>query len=253
MTCLRASIPAPWPRRRLAHAAIPCLLPSLDHRSEGNTANTFWIKDGIRLNDNIHAEQDLQSIKKNASSGQLLQSLLWNRHDLPSLEHGRLCRHHDGFTLTGTVVASLEGRTLHCSYEVETTSSWETRKVRITLSSGTEEQSLHLERDDDGRWWNGDTELTAFAGMTDIDLGITPSTNTLPIRRLQLEPGESAAMTAVWIRFPSLTVAPLPQRYTRTGEFAYRYESNHGSYQADLEVDEHGLVTTYADIWSRTR
>lgn len=129
---------------------------------------------GSRLNNNMHAEQDLQSIgQKNASSGQLLQSLLWNRHDLPSLEHGRLYRHHDGFTLTGTVVASLEGRTLHCSYEVETTSCWETRKVRITLSSGTEEQSLHLERDDEGRWWNGDTELTAFAGMTDIDLGIT--------------------------------------------------------------------------------
>lgn len=209
---------------------------------------------GSRLNNNMHAEQDLQSIgQKNASSGQLLQSLLWNRHDLPSLEHGRLYRHHDGFTLTGTVVASLEGRTLHCSYEVETTSCWETRKVRITLSSGTEEQSLHLERDDEGRWWNGDTELTAFAGMTDIDLGITPSTNTLPIRRLQLEPGESATMTAVWIQFPSLTVAPLPQRYTRTGECAYRYESNHGAYQADLGVDDHGLVTTYADVWSRTR
>ncbi len=212
---------------------------------------------GSRLNNNMHAEQDLQSIgQKSASSGQsvqLLQSLLWKRHDLPSLEHGRLYRHHDGFTLTGTVVASLEGRTLHCSYEVETTSSWETRKVRITLSSGTEEQSLHLERDDEGRWWNGDTELTAFAGTTDIDLGITPSTNTLPIRRLQLEPGESATMTAVWIQFPSLTVAPLPQRYTRTGEFAYRYESSHGAYQADLGVDEHSLVTTYADVWSRTR
>ena len=61
--------------------------------------------------------------------------------------------------------------------EVETTRSWQTRKVKIKLSSGTEVQSLHLERDDDGRWWNGDTELTGFAGMTDIDLGITPSTN----------------------------------------------------------------------------
>ncbi|ETT57163.1 putative glycolipid-binding domain-containing protein [Paenibacillus sp. FSL H8-0457] len=122
------------------------------------------------MNNNMHAEQDLQSIgPKNASSGQsgqLLQSLLWNRHDLPSLEHGRLYRHDDGFTLTGTVVASLEGRTLHCSYEVETTSSWETRKVRITLSSGTEEQSLHLERDDEGCWWNGDTELTALSQRT---------------------------------------------------------------------------------------
>lgn len=130
---------------------------------------------------------------------------------------------------------------------------WQTRKVKIELSSGTEEQSLHLERDDDGRWWNGDSELTAFAGMNDIDLGITPSTNTLPIQRLGLKPGESASMTAVWIQFPSLTIAPLAQQYTRTGEYAYRYESNDGAYQADLEVDEHGLVTRYADVWSRAR
>lgn len=206
------------------------------------------------MNDNIHADADMQHIEqKTISPGQLLQSLLWNRHDLPSLEHGRLYRHHAGFTLTGMVVAGLDGRQLHCSYEVETTRSWQTRKVKIRLSSGTEDQSLHLERDDNGRWWNGDTELTAFAGMNDIDLGITPSTNTLPIRRLELEPGESMSMTAVLVQFPSLIVTPLPQQYTRTGEYTYRYESNHGAYQADLEVDEHGLVTRYADVWSRAR
>lgn len=206
------------------------------------------------MNDNMHVEEEMKpNGLLNTNSNQLLQSLLWNRHDLPSLEHGRLYRHHHGFTLTGMVVASLEGRPLHCSYEVETTSSWQTRKVKIKLSIGTEVQSLHLEREDDGRWWDGDTELTAFAGMTDVDLGITPSTNSLPIRRLKLRPGESASMTAVWIQFPSLTIAPLPQQYTRTGEYTYRYESNDGAYQADLEVDEHGLVTKYADVWSRAR
>ncbi|MPY16028.1 putative glycolipid-binding domain-containing protein [Paenibacillus glucanolyticus] len=184
---------------------------------------------------------------------QLLQSLLWNRHDLPSLEHSRLYQHQEGFTLTGTVVASLDTQPLHCSYEVKTTSGWKTREVRIHLSNGTKEQSLHLKQDEDNRWWSSGTELRSFAGMNDIDLGITPSTNTLPIRRLQLKPGESASMIAVWIQFPSLTVSPLPQRYTRTGERSYRYESNNGAYQADLEVDEHGLVTKYADVWSRTR
>lgn len=202
----------------------------------------------------MHAEADNQPLgQKTTSPGQLLQSLLWNRHDLPSLEHCRLYRRHAGFALTGMVVTGLDGRQLHCSYEVETTRSWQTRNVKIRLSSGAVDQSLHLERDDDGRWWNGDTELTAFAGMTDIDLGITPSTNTLPIRRLKLKPGERASMTAVWIQFPSLTIAPLPQQYTRTGEYTYRYESNDGAYQADLEVDEHGLVTKYADVWSRVR
>lgn len=187
------------------------------------------------------------------SSRQLLHSLLWNRHDQPSLEHSRLYSHNEGFTLTGTVVASLDAQPIHCSYEVDTTSSWETREVHVHLSSGTEERSLRLQRDEDNRWWSSGTELAPFAGMTDIDLGITPSTNTLPIRRLQLEPGESASMIAVWIQFPSLTISPLPQRYTRTGERSYRYESNDGAYQADLEVDEHGLVTKYADVWSQTR
>ncbi|MEC0306384.1 putative glycolipid-binding domain-containing protein [Paenibacillus lautus] len=75
----------------------------------------------------------------------------------------------------------------------------------------------------------------------------------MPIRRLGLKPGESASMTAVWIQFPSLTIAPLAQQYTRTDEYAYRYESNYGAYQADLEDDEHVLVSRYADVWSRAR
>ncbi|GAE04428.1 hypothetical protein JCM10914_473 [Paenibacillus sp. JCM 10914] len=110
-----------------------------------------------------------------------------------------------------------------------------------------------MRRDEENRWWEGgtDRELGALAGLTDIDLGISPSTNTLAIRRLRLQPGDSAAITAAWVRFPSLEISPLPQRYTRTGENTYRYESNDGAFQADLEIDEHALVTQYADIWSR--
>ena len=129
------------------------------------------------MNDNIYAEADNHHLGQNHHPWQASAVDALEQARSPSLEHGRLYRHHTGFTLTGMVVAGLDGRPLHCSYEVETTRSWQTRKVKIKLSSGTEVQSLHLERDDDGRWWNGDTELTGFAGMTDIDLGITPSTN----------------------------------------------------------------------------
>ena len=38
------------------------------------------------------------------------------------------------------------------------------------------------------------------------------------------------------------------QRYTRTAEHVYRYES--GTYAADIAVDEAGLVTDY-DEWRR--
>ena len=51
-----------------------------------------------------------------------------------------------------------------------------------------------------------------------MDLSATPSTNTLPIRRLALDVGASREVRAAWIRFPSCEIAPLPQRYTRLAD-----------------------------------
>ena len=39
------------------------------------------------------------------------------------------------------------------------------------------------------------------------------------------------------------------QTYTRLDEYTYRYKS--GTFEADLDVDDDGLVTSYAE-WRRT-
>jgi uncharacterized protein len=111
----------------------------------------------------------------------------------------------------------------------------------------------------DGHWFkvNNDhrthssqeIELTDLAGCIDVDLGLTPATNTLPIRRLQLEIGETATLMAAWVKFPSLDIVPLEQRYERLSEFSYRYSST--NFTALLEVDELGLVTHYEGGWER--
>jgi hypothetical protein len=51
-------------------------------------------------------------------------------------------------------------------------------------------------------------------GAIDIDLSISPFTNTLPIRRMDLAPGNSADIVAAYIRVPELTATRDPQRYT---------------------------------------
>src|SRR5207245_10458825 len=84
---------------------------------------------------------------------------------------------------------------------------------------------------------------------TDVDLEISPSTNTIPIRRLNLALGQDSEVIAAWVRFPALTVELLPQRYTRTGANQYRYASR--DFVTDLEVDDLGLVTRYEGGWSR--
>lgn len=77
---------------------------------------------------------------------------------------------------------------------------------------------------------------------------VAPPSNSLPIRRLRLEIGQSRELVAAWLRFPDLRVAPVIQRYTRTGENTYIYESVASGYR-ELIVDEDGIVQTYDGEW----
>ncbi len=93
------------------------------------------------------------------------------------------------------------------------------------------------------------TECPAVAGCIDIDLGFSPSTNLLPIRRLALSVGEEAKVKAAWLPFPSLEFEVLSQIYRRDAERTYRYESGGGIFVSVLEVNAAGLVTSYRGLW----
>jgi hypothetical protein len=187
------------------------------------------------------------------------RTVVWQRVSEPGLEH---CMLYVGTveptTFDGSVIAALDGRPIRVEYMVECDSAWATRRAsaRCIFPDGRD-PSLVLQRDDENRWYRagddlpeGEVELPELQGCVDVDLGITPATNTLPIRRLNLAVGESADVTAAWVRFPELSVRPLRQRYTRLDANRYRYESDTG-FTAELTVDDSGLVTLYPGGWEQ--
>jgi len=52
-----------------------------------------------------------------------------------------------------------------------------------------------------------------------------------------------------WIAVPTLTVHPSPQTYTHLAPHQVRFAS--GSYQADLTLDDDGLVVDYPGMARR--
>ena len=148
-------------------------------------------------------------------------------------------------------------------YAVALATDWSTRAVEIVMRSGDaiKPRELRLTVAPDQRWQierepspdpaMPQDDLLALHGLIDVDLGFSPVTNTLPIRRLDPAIGEAVAVTAAWVRFPELTIEPLPQRYIRLAERRYRYESAGGAFVAEIEVDDLGLVTTYEGGWRR--
>ena len=106
-----------------------------------------------------------------------------------------------------------------------------------------------LKVDSQQRWWQDDQELEIFRGLIDIDLGFSPSTNTLPIRRLPLKVGDSAETTTFCVQFPNFEIVTFPQRYTCMAANTYLFESLDSTFKAMLEVNDDGLVTDYETLW----
>jgi hypothetical protein len=88
--------------------------------------------------------------------------------------------------------------------------------------------------------------------VLDVDLAFTPFTNTLPIRRLGLKDGESADIVVAYLQVPELTPIPDAQRYTclAAGK-RYRFESLDTDFSREIDIDAHGLVTTYPGMFRR--
>ena len=184
-------------------------------------------------------------------SAPLTRSILWTRRDRVSLEHFRLQETPAGIRLSGTILTIEGTQPLRIEYTVQCDRDWATRSVRIDCTQGAASSELELIVDDQKRWWSEGKEIAAVAGCLDVDISLSPSTNTLPIRRLSLARGGASDVIAAWIRFPDLVIERLPQRYERTGENLYRYASNGGAFTADIEVDELGLVVRYPPAWER--
>jgi hypothetical protein len=155
-----------------------------------------------------------------------------------------------GASLVGTVIGAQGGLPLRIEYQVLTSSGGLTTAVHVRQWHGFEKRQVTLDRSEKGAWTRDGSAVRQLKGCTDVDLEFSPATNALPIRRLRLAVGASEAIQAAWVRFPELTVEKSRQRYTRVDdEGTYRYASD--SFEADLTVDEDGLVYGYAE-WRRT-
>lgn len=179
---------------------------------------------------------------------QLRRSILWeNPHD-GSTEICRLTVSGDGLALEGIVLAPAEDGPARVDYRVDADERGNTRGAQLRIEGPTGVRDVELSRRGDGWLVNGSRE-PSLDGCADVDLRVTPATNTLPLRRLGLGVGERGEVRAAWVGFPHLELLPLEQTYERVSEDTYRYRS--GDFVADLRVDDAGLVLRYGEAYWR--
>ena len=175
----------------------------------------------------------------------------WRRLDVPGHEEARVERTSGGWRLTGELEVEEAGLVARLRYVVECDKGWCTRSSIIEGEVGERPFQLALAADGVGNWTRDGAPVPEFAGALDIDLGFTPATNTLPIRRLALAVGQSAPVRSAWLRFPELRLEPLQQTYTHEVELIFHYRAlvDGELFVARLDTDVFGRVVRYEGLW----
>lgn len=202
----------------------------------------------------------------------LPKSLFWTRADTEGADHALL--EDDKVLRARGVAVAATPIPYTCRYELVTDEAWGTVRLEVSAEGAGWRRTVRLEQAT-GRWRvvtaeQGDLDRAlAAAGQrptglpgcedpdrlaeaVDVDLAAAPLFNTLPVRRLGLldaPAGTSHQLTVVYVRLPSLEVAPVEQHYTALGDGRVRYRS--GTFAAELTLDKDGYVTHYPGLARR--
>jgi hypothetical protein len=177
------------------------------------------------------------------------ESILWHSFVFPGHEACRLFSRDSHWHLQGTAVFSYEQQPCRLNYQVACDSAWRSLSANVEGWLGNRIVSIQIHVDRAGYWQLNQVGQPDVTGCIDIDLNFSPSTNLIPIRRLNLAVGQAAEVKAAWLRFPSFKLEPLTQQYRRLDQSTYRYESSGGQFVADLKVNRSGFVLDYPALW----
>jgi uncharacterized protein len=108
---------------------------------------------------------------------------------------------------------------------------------------------LEIARTGTGRWTINGATVPGLEACVDLDLGFTPATNTLQLRRIALADGQSTEVPVSWLDIGAGTLERLSQRYERRTATAYWYEAPRFDYAALLEVTPTAFVRLYPGLW----
>ncbi len=175
--------------------------------------------------------------------------VLWRHLDTEGHDCCRLNREPDGWSLEGQSVFVHDDRPVSLLYRVAAASDWRTTGAQVSGWIGSEAVDVRIERTEAGFWLLDGTRQDVPPDIVDVDLGFTPATNILPLRRLSLDPGAKADAPAAYFDLSRRQLTVLEQTYRRLDADSYAYAAPAFGYEAVLHVDASGFVRRYPGLF----
>ena len=178
-------------------------------------------------------------------------NLLWKGLSYDSMENCLVDTNQSGTEITSTIVGCSQGMIYKVDYRIKVNELWETLLLEISSQHNDRNHMIRLQGDGKGHWTNNEHEAPELEGCLDVDIPLTPFTNSLPVRRLQLTPGDSKEVLVVYCDLLAEQIRPVRQKYTCISPTQYQYENVPNDFEATIVVDGSGLVVDYPSLFER--
>jgi hypothetical protein len=179
-------------------------------------------------------------------------NLLWTGREYYSLENCLITTTEKGTEINSVIVGSYEHKIYRVEYRIKTNQHWETVFFEVKSQHNDKISCYNFESDGKGNWMANGDPAQQFEGCIDIDIPLTPFTNTLPINRLRLSQQDLQQIQVIYLDLLEQQIKPVRQKYTRLSDTTYHYENIPNDFEAIITVDELGLVVDYPELFVRT-
>ncbi|HTE32309.1 MAG TPA: putative glycolipid-binding domain-containing protein [Chryseolinea sp.] len=178
-------------------------------------------------------------------------NIIWTGKLYHSMENCLLTKTVDGNEITSTIIGAHENQIYKVEYHIRTNKNWETTFVNLKTQSGNSNELFILEKKERS-WLLNNKPNDGLKDIFDIDISLTPFTNTLPINRLQQKENERQTIEVIYFDILEKEIKPVKQIYTRLSIDRYTYENYDKSFKADIKIDDQGLVVDYPELFKMT-
>lgn len=179
-------------------------------------------------------------------------NLLWAGREYTSLENCLINTATIGSEINSVIIGKYDEKIYRVEYKIKTNPNWETLYVEVHSQHSNQRKQILLESDGKGNWRMDGKQADQFKGCIDIDIPLTPFTNTLPINRLKISQDEEHQIQVIYLDLLEPQIAPAKQKYTRLSKTEYHYENVPNNFEANIIVDELGFVVDYPSLFTRT-
>lgn len=178
-------------------------------------------------------------------------NILWSGIEYYSLENCIINSNKNGTIVNSTILGLYNEKIYRVDYIIKLDQLWQTYYCLVKFQSDNEIKNFEL-TNDRNKWLLNGKYRPEFDSCIDVDIPLTPFTNSLPINRLKLSQNQEKEIDIIYIDLLADNIKHVKQKYWKISSEYYKYGNIPNDFEAEIKVDDAGFVIDYPKLFTRT-